>query len=127
METKKIIALIFIVIIYLKFIILLVWPNAFKPLINVFIKHVARVRYFYLLLAIYLGYLTFTSVALIDIPVVMLFTAVLIGAGLLFTIDDIGGFYSSIMSDMRAVMKRSALVWLVWLVSVTLIAWGLFF
>ena len=83
MSGKKILAGIFAALILFKLLFIIVSPGKWMGLVEVFLKHYAFIWWVYLALIIVTGYYIFTSLDLIDIVLVMFFTALIIGVSLI--------------------------------------------
>jgi hypothetical protein len=80
---KKIIAVIIAALTLIKVAFLLISPEKWLGMAQAFIGHTALVMVVYLILLAITGYFIFTSIDIIDIFVVMGFTALLVGLSLL--------------------------------------------
>jgi hypothetical protein len=80
---KKILAGIFAVLTLIKLAFLLVSPETWLGVTQAFMGYSAMVIAIYLVLLVIAGYYVFTSLDLIDVAVVMLFTAALVGLSLM--------------------------------------------
>ena len=80
---KKILAVIFAALILIKLAFLLISPESWLGATQVFLGHYTLMIAIYLVLLVITGYFVFTSLDLIDVAVVMLFTSVLLGLSLL--------------------------------------------
>ncbi len=80
---KKILAGVFAALILIKLAFLLVSPEQWLGLTQTFMGHYAVTMAVYLVLLVIAGYYIFTSLDLIDVAVVMLFTATLMGLSLI--------------------------------------------
>jgi hypothetical protein len=80
---KKILAGLFAALVLIKMAFLLIAPGAWLGAAQAFLGHYAVVMGFYVILLVITGYFIFTSLDLIDIVVVMLFTGVLMGLSLI--------------------------------------------
>ncbi len=83
MVGKKILAVIFALLILIKIAFLLVNPTKWLGLAQTLVGYTALVMVGYLILLAIIGYIMFTSIDLIDIAVVMLFTGLLVGLNLI--------------------------------------------
>jgi len=83
MSAKKILAGFFALITLIKLVALLTYPTKWLDLGKVVMEHQAILTGFYLVLLVITGYYIFTSLKLIDLVLVMFFTALLIGLSLL--------------------------------------------
>ena len=80
---KKIIAVIFAAVILIKLGFLLISPESWLGATQGFLGHYGAMIGVYLVLLIVTGYFVFTSLDLIDVAVVMLFTSLLLGLSLI--------------------------------------------
>jgi len=80
---KKILAVIFAAVILLKLAFLLISPSLWQGATQAFLGHYGAMIGIYLMLLIITGYFVFTSLDLIDVAVVMLFTSLLLGLSLI--------------------------------------------
>jgi hypothetical protein len=80
---KKIIAVIFAVVILIKLGFLLTSPEIWLGATQGFLGHYGAMIGVYLVLLVITGYYVFTSLDLIDVAVVMLFTSLLLGLSLI--------------------------------------------
>jgi hypothetical protein len=83
MSGKKILAGIFAALILIKLLFIMVSPGKWMSLVEVFLRHYAFIWWVYLALIIITGYYIFSSLDLIDIVLVMFFTALIIGVSLI--------------------------------------------
>jgi hypothetical protein len=83
MLAKKILAGIFAVLILVKLAALLINPGGWLHLGKVFLEHHAMVTGIYVILIAITGYFIFSSLNLIDLALVMFFTALLTGLTLI--------------------------------------------
>jgi hypothetical protein len=83
MSGKKILAGIFAALILFKLLFILISPGKWMSLVEVFLRHYAFIWWVYLALIIITGYYIFSSLDLIDIVLVMFFTALIIGVSLI--------------------------------------------
>jgi hypothetical protein len=80
---KKILAVIFAAAILIKLAFLLISPEQWLGATQGFLGHYSTMIVIYLALLIITGYFVFTSLDLIDVAVVMLFTSILLGLSLI--------------------------------------------
>ena len=80
---KKILAVIFAVLVLIKLAFLLITPTRWLGMAQSFLGYTAAMMVVYLILLIIIGYFIFTSIDLIDVAVVMLFTGLLMGLNLI--------------------------------------------
>ena len=83
MSGKKILAGIFAALILFKLLFIIISPGKWMSLVEVFLRHYAFIWWVYLALIIVTGYYIFSSLDLIDIVLVMFFTALIIGVSLI--------------------------------------------
>jgi hypothetical protein len=83
MSGKKILAGIFAALILFKLLFIIISPGKWLGLVEVILQHYAFIWWVYLALIIITGYYIFTSLDLIDIVLVMFFTALVIGVSLI--------------------------------------------
>jgi len=83
MSGKKILAGIFAALIMIKLLFIIISPGKWMSLVEVFLRHYAFIWWVYLALIIVTGYYIFSSLDLIDIVLVMFFTALIIGVSLI--------------------------------------------
>ncbi len=79
---KKILAGFFAAMILVKLIFILISPGKWMGLTDVILSHYAIMMAIYLGLLVITAYFVFTSLDLIDVAVVMLFTSILLGLSL---------------------------------------------
>jgi hypothetical protein len=80
---KKILAGIFAAAILIKLAFLLISPASWLGATQGFLGHYTAMMGFYMVLLVITGYFVFTSLDLIDVAVVMLFTSILLGLSLI--------------------------------------------
>jgi len=80
---KKILAVIFAAVILIKLAFLLISPSLWLGATQAFLGHYGAIIGIYLVLLVITGYFVFTSLDLIDVAVVMLFTSILLGLSLI--------------------------------------------
>ncbi len=83
MPAKKVLATFFAGLILVKLLALLINPDKWLNLSGLLLEYHVILTYVYLALIVITGYLIFTSLNLIDIALVMLFTSLLTGLSLL--------------------------------------------
>jgi hypothetical protein len=83
MSGKKILAGVFAALILFKLLFIIISPGKWMSLVEVFLRHYAFIWWVYLALIIVTGYYIFSSLDLIDIVLVMFFTALIIGVSLI--------------------------------------------
>jgi hypothetical protein len=106
---KKILAVIFAAVILIKLAFLLLSPESWLGATQGFLGHYNVIVGVYLVLLIITGYFIFTSLDLIDVAVVMLFTGILMGLSLI-------PYLASVPQLPEAIVKAGvARVWPAWL------------
>jgi hypothetical protein len=80
---KKILAAIFAALTLIKLTFLLISPEWWLGATQAFLGHYALIMGLYLVLLVIAGYFVFTSLDLVDVAVVMLFTSLLLGLSLI--------------------------------------------
>jgi hypothetical protein len=95
---KKILAVIFAAVILIKLAFLLISPGQWLGATQAFLGHYAMMMALYLALLVITGYFVFTSLDLIDVAVVMLFTSVLLGLSLLPYLESVPKLPETIVS-----------------------------
>jgi hypothetical protein len=107
---KKILAGLFAALILIKLAFLLLSPSVWLGAAQAFLGHYNLIMVVYLVLLVITGYVVFTSLDLIDVAVVMLFTGVLLGLSLIP--------YLAAMPDFpEAIVKVGfAKVWPTWII-----------
>jgi hypothetical protein len=83
MTGKKILAVIFALLILIKLAFLLVNPGKWLGIARILAGHTGEVTVGYLIALAIIGYFIFTSMDIIDVAVVMLFTGLLVGLNLI--------------------------------------------
>jgi hypothetical protein len=116
---KKILAGIFAILILIKLAFLLISPESWLGAAQTFLGHADIVTAIYLVLLVITGYYIFTSLDLIDVAVVMLFTALLVGLSLI----PYAGALQKLNGELVTVgFAKAWLAWVVWVaISVTLL------
>ena len=77
---KKILAVIFAALVMIKLTLLLIMPQPWLGMAQTFLGYSAALTVFYLIALIITGYFVFTTMHLVDVAVVMLFTGLLGGS-----------------------------------------------
>jgi len=95
---KKILAGIFAALILIKLAFLLTCPSQWLGATQAFLGHYAVIMGIYLVLLVITGYFVFTSLDLIDVAVVMLFTCILLGLSFLPYLASLPKFSEAIVS-----------------------------
>ena len=83
MAGKKILAVIFAALVLIKLAFLLIMPQQWLSMAQTFLGYSAALTAFYLIALIVTGYFIFTTMNLVDVAVVMLFTGLLVGLNLI--------------------------------------------
>lgn len=113
MVGKKILAGIFAALILIKLAFLLISPKLWLGMAQAFLGYPTVVMIFYLILLVISGYFIFTSLDLVDVAVVMLFTGLLVGLSLI----PYAASFQKVSQDIVTVgFGRAWLAWLVWVV-----------
>jgi hypothetical protein len=110
MLAKKILAGVFAALILIKLAFLLISPGQWLGATQAFLGHYNLVMVIYLVLLVITGYFVFTSLDLIDVAVVMLFTGILLGLSLI-------PYLASVPQLPEAIMGVGfARVWPAWII-----------
>jgi hypothetical protein len=83
MAGKKILAVIFALLILVKLAFLLINPGKWLGIARILASHTGEVTVGYLIALAIIGYFIFTSMDIIDVAVVMLFSGLLVGLNLI--------------------------------------------
>ncbi|MFA4902358.1 MAG: hypothetical protein WC600_06390 [Desulfobaccales bacterium] len=110
---KKILASVFAGLILIKLAFLLASPEKWLGATQAFFGHSGIVMAIYLVLLVITGYLIFTTLDLIDVAVVMLFTAALVGISLIPYADSLQKMGQEIGS---VGLGKAWLAWVIWVV-----------
>ena len=108
---KKILASIFAALILIKLAFLLISPEQWLGATQAFLGHYAVMMGIYLVLLVITGYVVFTSLDLIDVAVVMLFTSILLGLSLIPYLASMPKFPEAIVSVGLAKVWPSWIIW----------------
>jgi hypothetical protein len=111
MSGKKILAGIFATLILLKLAFLLISPGQWLEATQAFLGHYNLITGVYLALLVITGYFVFTSLDLIDVAVVMLFTGVLLGLSLIPYLASVPQIPEAIMNVGFA---KAWPAWIIW-------------
>ena len=95
---KKILAVIFAAAILIKLSFLLINPEGWLGATQAFLGHYSLMIAIYLVLLVITGYVVFTSLDLIDVAVVMLFTSILLGLSLIPYVASVPQLPAAIVS-----------------------------
>lgn len=108
---KKILAVIFAALILIKLAFLLVAPGQWLGAITPLMGHQGTLMVIYLVVLVICGYYIFTSLDLIDVAVVMLFTSILIGLGLI----PYAASLLKVTQEIAAIgLGKMWLAWIIW-------------
>jgi hypothetical protein len=108
---ERILAGIFAVLILIKLALLAINPKIWLGMAQAFLGHASVVMVFYLILLAISGYFIFTTVDLIDVAVVMLFTGLLVGLSLI----PYAASFPKVSQDIVAVgFGRAWVAWVLW-------------
>jgi hypothetical protein len=110
---KRILAGIFAVLTLIKLAFLLASPGSWLGVMQAFLGHPGIVMAIYLVLLVITGYFIFTTLDLIDVAVVMLFTAALVGLSLIpytASLQQVGQEISGVG------LGKAWLAWVIWVV-----------
>ena len=108
---KKILAVIFAALTLIKLTFLLISPGLWLGATQAFLGHYALMIAIYLVLLVVTGYFVFTRIDLIDVAVVMLFTAALLGLSLLPYLASIPQLREAIVSVGLAKFWPGLIIW----------------
>ena len=108
---KKILAGIFAAAILIKLAFLLTNPSMWLGVTQAFLGHYAAIMGIYLVLLVITGYFIFTSLDLIDVAVVMLFTSILLGLSLIPFLASIPQLREAIVSVGLAKFWPGLIIW----------------
>jgi len=120
---KKILAGIFAVLTLIKLAFLLASPGSWLGATQAFLGHSGIMTAVYLLLLVITGYFIFTSLDLIDVAVVMLFTAALVGLSLIPYTDSL----QKLGQEIGGVgFGKAWLAWVIWVVIAVAVLYRVF-
>lgn len=123
MTFKKILAGIIAVLTLVKLTFLLVSPGSWLGATQAFLAHPALVTVVYLVLLAITGYVIFTSLDLIDIVIVMGFTAALVGLSLI----PYAGALQKLTGDfVTQGFGKAWLAWVIWVVIAVAVLYRVF-
>jgi hypothetical protein len=111
MQGKKILAGLFAALVLIKMAFLLIAPGAWLGATQAFLDHYAVVMAFYVILLVITGYFIFTSLDLIDIALVMLFTGILMGLSLLPYLEAMPKFPEAVAAVGFAKVWPAWVIW----------------
>ena len=109
---KKILAVIFAALVLIKLALLLIMPQQWLGMAQTFLGYSATLTAFYLIALIVTGYFIFTTMQLIDVAVVMLFTGLLVGFSL---VPYAVSLQPAVQQFAAAGLGRAWLPWIVWI------------
>jgi hypothetical protein len=108
---KKILAGLFAALVLVKLAFLLISPEKWLGMGQAFLGHTALVTTVYLALMAICGYFIFSSIDLIDVALVMLFTGLLVGLSLI----PYAASFQKFLPDMAATgFSKAWLAWAIW-------------
>jgi hypothetical protein len=111
MSGKKILAVVFAGLTLIKLAFLLISPGKWLVVSQAFLGHGDLVTAVYLGFLVVTGYYVFTSLDLLDVAVVMLFTAVLVG----FSLIPYAASLQKVGQDIIAIgFGKAWLAWVIW-------------
>ncbi len=120
---KKILAGVFAVLTLVKLAFLAVSPGSWLGATHVFLGHSAIVMAIYLVVLVITGYFIFTSLDLIDVAMVMLFTAALVGLSLIPYADSL----QKVGQEIGSVgFGKAWLAWVIWVVIAVAVLYRIF-
>ena len=108
---KKILAVIFAAAILIKLAFLLISPEGWLGATQGFLGHYDAIMIIYLVLLVITGYFVFTSLDLIDVAVVMLFTSILLGLSLIPYVASVPQLPAAIVS---VGIAKTWPAWILW-------------
>ena len=109
---KKVLAVIFAALVLIKLALLLIMPQQWLGMAQTFLGYSAALTAFYLIALIVTGYFIFTTMQLIDVAVVMLFTGLLVGLSL---VPYAASLLPAVQQVAAAGLGRAWLPWIVWI------------
>ena len=113
MAGKKILAVIFAALVLIKLALLLIMPQNWLGMAQTFLGYSATLTVFYLIALIITGHFVFTTMNLVDVAVVMLFTGLLVGLSL---VPYAASLLPVVQQVAAAGLARVWLSWLIWIV-----------
>jgi len=116
MTPIEIIATIFALLIIIKFLCLTFKPSSWKKFSDCIVKNPERSRWIYLILAVIVGKYLLDVMDIVQIAAVMLFTSLLIGFSFFVYTKEFRKFYDSAWKHIKTIMRKSWLVWAIYLV-----------
>ena len=120
---KKILAGIFAVLTLVKLLFLLISPGKWLVVSQAFLGYTGVVTVVYLVLLAITGYFIFTSLDLIDVALVMLFTAGLVGLSL---IPYVGALQKVGQEIGTLGFGKAWLAWIIWVVIAVAVLYRIF-
>ncbi|MDP2045412.1 MAG: hypothetical protein Q8L00_04275 [Deltaproteobacteria bacterium] len=108
---KKILAVIFAAAILIKLAFLLISPEGWLAATQGFLGNYTAIMVIYLVLLVITGYFVFTSLDLIDVAVVMLFTSTLLGLSLIPYVASVPQLPQAIVS---VGIAKTWPAWILW-------------
>lgn len=120
---KKILVVIFAVLTLIKLAFLLISPGKWLVVSQAFLGHTGTVTAVYLALLVITGYFIFTSLDLIDVALVMLFTATLVGLSLI----PYAGSMQRVGQEIGTIgFGKAWLAWIIWVVIAVAVLYRVF-
>jgi hypothetical protein len=108
---KKILAGVFAALVLIKLAFLLISPEGWLGATQAFLGHYTLIMGVYLVLLVVTGYYVFTSLDLVDVAVVMLFTGILLGLSLIPYLTAMPNFPEAIV---EVGFTKAWLSWVIW-------------
>lgn len=112
MAVKKILAVIFATLVLIKLAFLLIMPQPWLGMAQTFLGYSAALTAFYLIALIVTGYFIFTTMHLVDVAVVMLFTGLLVGLSL---VPYAVSLQPAVQQVAAAGLGKAWLSWIIWI------------
>ncbi len=108
----KILAVIFAALVLIKLALLLIMPQQWLGMAQTFLGYSAALTAFYLIALIITGYFVFTTMNLVDVAAVMLFTGLLVGLSL---VPYAASLLPVVQQVAAAGLGRDWLSWFIWI------------
>ncbi len=109
---EKILAVIFAALVLIKLVLLLIMPQQWLGMAQTFLGYSAALTAFYLIALIITGYFVFTTMNLVDVAAVMLFTGLLVGLSL---VPYAASLLPVVQQVAAAGLGRAWLSWFIWI------------
>jgi len=123
MTGKKILAAVFAALVLVKLAFLLLAPAKWLVMAQDFLGYGAVITVFYLILLAIAGYFVFTTMDLVDVAVVMLFTGLLVGLSL---IPYAASLQTTVREVAAAGLGKAWLSWAIWIVIAVAVLYRVF-